>query len=73
MKLSCMCSSIALIIHSNTGINIPYTVKFWRPLNLAKSPEMARYKIWGILNLGNFKFGDRQKKYDVTVGAASAM
>ena len=26
--------------------SIPYTGKFWRPLNLAKWPEMARYKIW---------------------------
>ena len=25
---------------------IPYTRKFWRPLNLAKWHEMARYKIW---------------------------
>ena len=31
--------------------NIPYTGNFWRPLNLVKSPEMAWYKIWRILNL----------------------
>ena len=36
---------------------IPYTGKFWRPLSLAKWPEMAQYKIWRFL-----KFGDRNGK-----------
>ena len=27
---------------------VPYTGKFWRPLNLVESPEMARYQIWRL-------------------------
>ena len=45
---------------------IPYTGKFWRPLNLAKWPEMARYKF------GDFKIWRSHgatEKYDVTMRA----